>query len=118
MTDAPLVHRRAGIMDAHGRGRPSFLIALIVALGFAAPAGASHDPNRSITVYVHGFERAGADRHGVYGADIHEALEDSLAAMAGLTAADTSGVPMPPDAVTATTYYGDTAPTYSLAADR
>ena len=119
MSDAPLVLARARIMDALDRRGPSFLLALFATLvGFAAPATASHDPNRTVTVYVHGFDRIGADRHGVYGVDIHETLEDSLAAMAGLAVADTLGGPVPPNAVTATTYYGDTAPPYYSAGDR
>ena len=119
MPDAPPVRARAGTGNANGRRGSTLLLALFVTLvGRAAPAAASHDPNRTVTIYVHGFDRTGADRHGVYGADIHETLEDSLAAMAGLSVGDTSGGPLPPNAVIATTYYGDTAPPYYTAADR
>ena len=118
----PDVHRFTpcvGRVDVPGRHGPSFPALLIAALlGFAAPARAAHDPARTVTVYVHGFDDSGADRHGVYGADIHEALEDTIAALVGLPVADTSGGPLAPDAVTATTYYGDTAPGYYTPADR
>jgi hypothetical protein len=96
------------------------LLAVLVAASsiFAAPARASHDPNRTVTIYVHGFERADADRHGAFGLDVHEILADTLAGMAGLPVADTTGGPMSPHAVTATTYYGDVAPPYYTSADR
>jgi hypothetical protein len=119
MSDASHSILRAGIMEPHRRGGPSFPLAMLALLvGFAAPASAGHDPNRTLTIYVHGFDRAGADRHGVYGTDVHEDLADSLAAMAGLAVAGAPGGPLPPNAVTATTYYGDSPPAYYSTADR
>ncbi|MEO5618361.1 MAG: hypothetical protein ABIS67_11355 [Candidatus Eisenbacteria bacterium] len=119
MSDAPPARSRAGIMDPLGRRGPLFLLVLFAAfVGPAAPAMAGHDPNRTVTVYIHGFESMGADHQGVYGLDIHEPIEDSLAAMAGLPVADTPGGPLPINAATATTYYGDTAPPYYSAEDR
>ncbi len=118
MSDAPLVPAHAGILATLGRRGLSCLLAVFAALvGAGAPARASHDPNRTVTVYVHGFERTGADRQGVYGADIHEMLQDSLATLAGLPLADTTGGPLLPNAVAATTYYGDTAPPYYSSVD-
>jgi hypothetical protein len=118
MPDFPLVPARAASLDRRARSAASTFLALFTVLASTAtPASASHDPNRTVTVFVHGFERDGADRLGVYGMDIHDALEDSLGAMAGLAVADTTGGPIPPDAITATTYYGDTAPPYFTADD-
>src|SRR4030095_2906002 len=88
MPDAPPGRGRTGTMDARGRRGPAFLVALLAALlGLAAPARAGHDPNRTVTVYVHGFDHPGAGAHGVYGADVRETLEERLAAVAGLPVA-------------------------------
>lgn len=95
--------------------RAATVLALLLA---TAPAHAGHDPNRTVTIYVHGFERPGADRHGVYAADLHEPLADSLAVMAGLPPGDTTGGPIAANAVLAMTYYGDTPPAWFTAADR
>src|SRR5436189_211511 len=91
----------------------------ILLLSLASPAIslASHDPNRTVTVYVHGFERTGADRHGIYGDDIQDAVADSVAALIGLPVSEVMGA-LPPNAVLGTTYYGDTPPSYYTAADR
>jgi hypothetical protein len=94
-------------------------IALVAArTGVATPAAAAYDPNRTVTVFVPGFDESGAHQHGVYGVFVHRALADTLAALAGLPAADTTGGPIPPNAVCAMEYYGDTAPDYYTAADR
>jgi len=103
------------------RGRLRFVLRIVLVATsslFAAPVRASHDPGRTVTIYVHGFERADVDRQGAYGVDVHELLADSIAALVGLPVADTTGGPMPTDAVTATTYYGDLAPPYYSPADR
>jgi hypothetical protein len=91
---------------------------LILLLSLASPAIslASHDPNRTVTIYVHGFERTGADRHGVYGNDIQDAVADSVPALIGLPVGEVKGA-LPPNAVLGTTYYGDSPPYYT-AADR
>src|SRR5262249_5261401 len=114
--------RCGGGAEGQGRnpGMARVLFTVLVACWSAAhvsPAGAGQDPNRTVTVYVHGFDWNGADRHGAYGVDVREPLEDSLAAMAGLPVADTTGGPIAPNAVTATTYYGDVAPSWYSPAD-
>src|SRR5438046_6829605 len=119
MTDASHVRASSRMMAALGRPRLPVLLALLMAVpGFASPALASHDPNRTVTVFVPGFDPDGAGQQGVYGADVHRTLADSLAALAGLPAADTTGGPIPPNAVCAMDYYGDTPPAYYTAADR
>jgi hypothetical protein len=95
---------------------PLALLAVLVAL--AMPAAAAYDPNHTVTVFVPGFDESGAHQQGIYGVFVHRALADTLAALAGLPAADTTGGPLPPDAVCALEYYGDTAPDYYTAADR
>ena len=125
MADLLPVSASAEIMDVRGRRRPwnaraplALVSAIAAIAAFAAPAAASQDPNRSVTVFVPGFDPDGAGQHGVYGADVHRTLADSLAALAGLPAADTSGGPIPPNAVCTTDYYGDTPPAWFTAADR
>ena len=81
------------------------------------PAGADHDPNVTATLYVLGYDPAGADRQGVYGDDRHEPLADSIAALAGLPTSDDPSGPLPPNVVVGTNYYGDTAPSYYSPAD-
>src|SRR5262245_66185300 len=92
------------------------LLAPTLALVLATVADAAHDPARTVTIYLHGFDPAGVDRHGVYGEDIHDDVADSVAAMVGLPTAPLNG-PMASNAVVGTTYYGDTAPAYYTAVD-
>ena len=97
-------------------GRRSALLsaALVPAFCFAlaGPAAASHDPNRTATIYVHGFDPDGAVRHGVYGDDIHKGMADSVASLVGVPVSPASLGPLPVNVVAATTYYGDNAPSY------
>ena len=82
-----------------------------------ADATAAHDPNRTATLYVLGYDPAGAGRQGVYGDDRHEPLADSIAALAGLPTSEAPSGPLPPNVVAGTDYYGDVAPSYYSAAD-
>jgi hypothetical protein len=81
-----------------------------------ATAARAQDPARTVTVFVHGFERAGAARQGAFGLDEREPLVDSVAALAGLPVAD-GGAPLPPSAIGMTGYYGDTPPAYYTPTD-
>src|SRR5437867_5989207 len=83
----------------------------------AGPGNANYDPNATVTIYVHGLEAIGAVHHGVYGDDFHESLLDTIASFAGLPTIESTGGSPPPNVVAATTYYGDTAPSYYSAAD-
>src|SRR5262249_3997143 len=58
---------------------PALLVALLV-LTSAAPA-AAQDPSQTATIYIGGFNNSGADGHGVFGLERHEALLDSIAAL-------------------------------------
>jgi hypothetical protein len=84
---------------------------------FVGTATASHDPNRTATLYVLGFDPAGAHRQGVYGDDIHEPVADSIAALAGLPTSRNASGPLPPNVVVGSNYYGDIAPPYYSPAD-
>jgi len=91
------------------------VLVVVWTLGPAIPAD-GYDPNRTITVYVHGFEFAGADRHGVYGEDLRAPLMESIASLVGLPVADETD-PLPSNVVVGATYYGDTPPSYYSPAD-
>ncbi|MGH7730772.1 MAG: FlgD immunoglobulin-like domain containing protein [Candidatus Eiseniibacteriota bacterium] len=91
---------------------------LIAAPAPARAAGAGHDPNRTATILVHGFELTGADRHGVFGEDMPAALAESVATLASLPVARGPAGPLPINVVAGTTYYGDAAPSYYTAANR
>src|SRR5262245_16573277 len=96
----------------------SVLAGALMSTPGALCAAASHDPNHTATIYVHGFELAGADRHGVFGEDVHAPLADSVAALVGLPIAGDPVGPLAPNVAAGTTYYGDTAPSYYTSADR
>ncbi len=76
----------------------------------------THDPNRTATIFVHGFDSDGADMSGVFGEDVEEPLLVTVAGMSGLPANDGSQS-LQPSVVTATSYYGDTPPSYYTAQD-
>ncbi len=99
----------------------SLLCALLAALlsGMTPrSARAAHDPARTATIYVHGFDLSGADRSGTYGDTYHEAVADSIASLAGLPVAGTGEGPLPPNVVIGVGYYGDTLPAWYTTADR
>jgi hypothetical protein len=78
----------------------------------AASARAPHDPNRTATIFVHGFDPDGASHQGVYGDDDFEPLLDDLASLVGLPTINEPGGAFEPNVIAATTYYGDTPPPY------
>src|SRR5262245_2246323 len=112
---------RAALAIPFVRASRRYAAALLVAALIAAPAHpvAANDPNRTVTIWVHGFDRAGVDRHGIYGDDLLlESVADSVAALGHLPVLrPPSPTPPPPNVVAATTYYGDHPPAYYLAPD-
>ena len=100
-------------------GRLFVQIAMVLALSanLAGTAIGSHDPNRTATIFVLGYDPSGAGREGVYGEDAYEPLADSVAALAGFPVAHLAPGPLPPNVVTGTHFYGDVAPAYYTAAD-
>src|SRR5262249_49724016 len=96
---------------ARSHGGAAFMgAALLAAMAVAivAPSAADdHDPARTATIYVPGFDLAGASRSGVYGDEMHEAVADSIAALAELPVSPGGEGPLPPNVVIGVGYYGD-----------
>ena len=100
------------------RGVAAVLVALTLGAALAGRARADHDPARTLTIYVHGFDLAGASRQGVYGDAYHEAVADSIARLAGLPVSTGGDGALPPNVVIGVGYYGDSPPAWYSAADR
>ena len=77
----------------------------------------THDPNVTVTIFVHGFSSDGASSEGVFGIDDTDPLLITMGQMAGLPAFDGSTPPSAPNVIAATRYYGDTPPPYYSAQD-
>ena len=78
---------------------------------------ATHDPNLTCTIVVHGFDPDGADLEGVFGADQWDETWDSIAEMAGLPNIGQPDGIFQPNVIAATTYYGSTPPDYYTSQD-
>lgn len=88
------------------------LVLTLATLWVAVPAWASHDPSRTVTIVVGGFEQDGVAAGGVFGDVRVEALLDEIASLVDLpTTNDPANLNLP-NVVTSTQYYGDTAPSY------
>jgi flagellar hook capping protein FlgD len=92
------------------------ILALAALLSVCASPTRAQDPNRTTTIFVGGFDRDGASRHGVFGVDGSEALLDSIAALVGAPVAHGEAT-LPQNAAADMIYYGDTPPPYYTAAD-
>jgi hypothetical protein len=90
-------------------------VGLVLVASVTATAGDTHDPNRTATIYLHGFNPDGAELEGVFGEDVQFQLLGVVGDMAGLPLIE-NGQAI--NAIAATTYYGDTPPSYYTAADR
>ncbi len=91
---------------------------LIFSLLFAATLGASpYDPNKTVTVYVHGFDSHGYRKSGVYGDDTYEGFFADIPTYTGLPTTAYAEDMNKSNLFAATTYYGDTPPEYYTAAD-
>src|SRR5216117_1079081 len=99
------------------RGVAAVLVALALVAALAGRARADHDPARTVTIYVHGFDLAGASRQGVYGDELHEAVADSIARLAGLPVSTGGDGALPPNVVIGVGYYGDAPPAWYSATD-
>ncbi len=89
----------------------------LAAVLLAAPARATHDPLTTATVVVGGFEQDGFQATGVFGDVKVDDLLDDIASLVNLpTSNDAANLELP-NVVTATEYYGDTAPAYYDAQD-
>jgi hypothetical protein len=94
----------------------NLLAAVVLAslLSVSARAGDTHDPNRTATIYLHGFDPDGAEVTGVFGEDVQEQLLGVIGDMAGLPLLENGEAV---NSIAATTYYGDTPPSYYTATD-
>lgn len=88
--------------------------ACLLLLPALAHGGTTHNPNTTATIYLHGFDPDGAELSGVFGEDVQESLLGVIADMAGLPLLE-NGEAI--NSVAATTYYGDTPPSYYTASD-
>lgn len=113
----PRICGQAGLRGARWRALVQVVLVPGLSAALVGAALASHDPNRTATIYVLGYDPDGADRHGLYGDDLDDPRADSIAALAGLPAAHDSLGPLPPNVVVGTHYYGDLAPPYYTAQD-
>ena len=94
------------------RALPPGLCWLATGVLVSAVAAGTHDPNRTATIFVHGFSLDGAQQQSVYGDDVPDPLLDVFAGLLDLpTINDPDGV-FAPNVVAATTYYGDTPPAW------
>ena len=92
-----------------------FGLAVALCLAAAGPVRASHDPHRTATIYVLGYDPDAST--GIYGGDLHDALADSIAALVGMPTVTDSVGPLPADVIAGTSYYGDVPPFYYSPAD-
>ena len=72
-----------------------------------------HNPNNTVTVYVHGFSGHGAGKTGkVYGADEYESFMNDIPTFLGLPTINNPKDENKTNVFAATGYYGDTPPSY------
>lgn len=83
---------------------------LVFAAGCFSQSAASFDTEKTITVFIPGYEENGAGSTGVFGDDVWDHTLDNLAAMSGLPTMQED--PGAPDQIAATRFYGDTPPFY------
>ena len=73
----------------------------------------THNPNDTVTVYVHGFSGHGADKtNTVYGEDEHESFMDDIPVFLALPTINNDKDENKTNVFAATSYYGDTPPSY------
>ncbi len=71
-----------------------------------------YDPNKSVTVYVHGFSPSGYRESGIYGEDEVEPFFEQIPLFLGLPTTVDEEDKFKPNVLSSTTYYGDIAPSY------
>lgn len=71
-----------------------------------------YDPNKSVTVYVHGFSPSGYRKSGVYGEDEVEPFFEQIPLFLGLPTTVDENDKFKPNVLSSTNYYGDTPPSY------
>jgi pimeloyl-ACP methyl ester carboxylesterase len=79
----------------------------------------THNPNDTVTVYVHGFSGHGAGKiDTIYGADEHESFMDDIPTFLGLPTINNPKDINKTNVFAATGYYGDTPPSYYTEQDK
>ncbi len=71
-----------------------------------------YDPNKSVTVYVHGFSPDGYRKSGVYGEDEVEPFFEQIPLFLGLPTTVDENDKFKPNVLSSTSYYGDVPPSY------
>jgi len=73
----------------------------------------THNPNETVTIYVHGFSGHGAGKtEQIYGVDEHESFMDEIPTFLGLPTINNPKDENKTNVFAATGYYGDTPPSY------
>ena len=71
-----------------------------------------YDPNKTITIYVHGYNPNGYHRSGIYGENSYEDIFDKITPYTNLPTVFDPQNTDKPNVIAATSYYGDTPPQY------
>ena len=73
----------------------------------------THNPNKTITIYVHGFSSTGADKTDrVFGEDRNESFFNDIPKFMGVSTINNKADENKSNIFTTTTYYGNIAPSY------
>ncbi len=71
-----------------------------------------YNPDKTVTIYVHGFDPSGYRASGIFGEDTYEDFFDEIPTYIGLPTSAYAEDLNRSNLFTATTYYGDTPPAY------
>ena len=77
----------------------------------------AYDPNKTLTVYVHGFDPEGYRQSGIFGEDSYENFFDNIPSFIGLPTVFDTETKSKANLFASTTYYGDTPPAYYTSED-
>ncbi len=88
------------------------LIYLIIFLLVSSIQAQDYNPNKTVTIYIHGFDPKGYRASGVFGEDVAEPFFDEIPTYVGLPTSANEEDLNKPNLFTSTTYYGDTPPVY------
>jgi len=95
----------------------SLLVVFFVSLFTSLLSATPYDPNKTVTIYVHGFDSHGYRRSGIYGEDTQEDFFADIPTYVGLPTTAYAEDLNKSNLFAATTYYGDTPPEYYTAQD-
>jgi len=95
----------------------SLFLLLFLSLAATWLGASPYDPNKTVTVYVHGFDPHGYRQSGIYGEDTQEDFFADIPSYLGLPTTAYAEDLNKSNLFAATTYYGDTPPEYYTAQD-